>query len=75
MNQQENHSQGPRDHERVTTPSTQARLAWYAGLGAMAAIGLIEWPVALVVGATHFVQNHSNDELADQLAEGVGSGA
>lgn len=59
---------------RVTTPPTQTRVAWYAGLGAMAMIGLIEWPVALAVGATHYIQNHSNDKLADQLADGIDAG-
>jgi hypothetical protein len=27
------------------------RLVWFAGLGALAAVGILEWPVALVVGA------------------------
>lgn len=58
----------------MTTPSTQTRVAWYAGLGAMAMIGLIEWPVAVVVGATHYIQNHSNDQLADQVAGGIDAG-
>lgn len=26
------------------------RMLWYGGLGAMATIGILEWPVALVVG-------------------------
>ena len=27
------------------------RLLWYGGLGALATIGILDWPVALVVGA------------------------
>lgn len=27
------------------------RMFWYGGLGAMATIGILDWPVALVVGA------------------------
>ena len=27
------------------------RLLWYGGLGALAAVGVLEWPVAVVVGA------------------------
>jgi hypothetical protein len=27
------------------------RLLWFGGLGALATIGILEWPVALVVGA------------------------
>jgi hypothetical protein len=27
------------------------RLLWYGGLGALAAVGILEWPVAVVIGA------------------------
>jgi len=55
-------------------PSTRVRLAWYGGIGAMAAINLIEWPVALVVAASHYIQDHSNDQLADELVGGADAG-
>jgi uncharacterized membrane protein YjdF len=32
-------------------PLSPAELAYYAGLGVLAAVELIEWPVAVVVGA------------------------
>lgn len=35
---------------RVSRPD-RGRLLWYGGLGALATIGVLEWPVAVVVGA------------------------
>ena len=34
---------------------TGKRLLWIGGLGAMATIGLLEWPVAVAVGAGSFI--------------------
>ncbi len=42
------------------------RLAYFAGLGVIAALGIIDWPVALVIGAGHV--------LADQHWSGVARG-
>jgi len=42
------------------------RLAYYAGLGVLAALQVIEWPIALVVTAGHM--------LADQHLSGVVKG-
>lgn len=72
-----------RGRPSVTVPGTRASihlpdragLAWYAGIGAMAAIDLIEWPIALVVAGTHFVENHSHSRDMQELAEGIDSGA
>lgn len=41
----------------------------------MAAAELIEWPVALLVGATHSIENHSHSRDIQELAEGVDAGA
>ena len=41
------------------------RLLWWGGLAALAAIDLIEWPVALVIGASSFVA----ERMARQDAE------
>lgn len=41
------------------------RLLWWGGLAALAAIDIIEWPVALVVGAGSFVA----ERMARQDAE------
>ncbi len=42
------------------------KLAYYAGLGLLAAFQVIEWPMALVITAGHL--------LADQHLSGVGRG-
>jgi hypothetical protein len=41
--------------EALANGSAGKRLIWWGGLGAMATIGLLEWPVAVAVGAGTFV--------------------
>jgi hypothetical protein len=48
---------------------------WYAGLGAMAAIGLIQWPMACVITAAHEIERHTHNQMVDELVEGISSGA
>ncbi len=55
--------------------SGAARVAWYVGLGAMAAFELVEWPLALLIGVTHAIETHSHDQIVDGLAGGVEAGA
>ncbi len=50
-------------------------LVWYAGIGAMAALEVIEWPIAVVISATHFIENHSHSRDVQELADGIESGA
>ncbi len=52
-----------------------ARIAWYAGLGAMAAFELVEWPLALLIGVTHAIETRSHDQIVEELASGVDAGA
>lgn len=54
---------------------TRASVAWYAGLSAMAATGLLEWPLAAIVAAGHLVEENSRSQAVEELAEGVESGA
>ncbi len=35
------------------------RVAFYAGMGVMAAVGLIEWPLAIVVAAGHVLADQN----------------
>ncbi|GAA3789685.1 hypothetical protein GCM10022226_05580 [Sphaerisporangium flaviroseum] len=57
----------------VAVPSAD-RLVFYAALGVLAAFEIIEWPVALVVGAGHFLAaqhvSHALQEIG-QAAEAV----
>ncbi len=50
-------------------------LAWYAGIGAMAAVELVEWPVALLIAGTHFIERHTHNRDLQELAEGVDADA
>jgi hypothetical protein len=64
----------PGTRTKINLPDRQAVL-WYAGITAMAAIDLIEWPVALLVAGTHFIENHAHNRDIQELAEGIESGA
>lgn len=49
----------------VTLPAPQ-RLAWYGGLAAIAAFGLIDWPIAAVLALGHLLsEDHHNQILRD----------
>jgi hypothetical protein len=45
-------------------------LAWYAGLGAMTALEVIEWPIALVVGTSHALATHARNRELREFAGG-----
>jgi hypothetical protein len=55
---------------------TQAdpRLAWYAGLALMAALEIIDWPVALVIAVGHEIAHRARSQALRELAEGVEAG-
>lgn len=59
---------------RVILPD-KGGLLWYAGLGTMTAVELIEWPIAALVAGTHFIENHSHNRAISELAEGIDAGA
>jgi hypothetical protein len=44
------------------------RLLWWGGLAALAAIEIIEWPVALVVGAGSLVAERMAHQDAEEIA-------
>lgn len=64
----------PLTNTRINLPDRPA-LAWYAGIGAMAAAELVEWPVALLIAGTHFIENHSHHRDIEELADGIDAGA
>jgi hypothetical protein len=64
----------PFTHTKVSLPHGPG-LVWYAGIGAMAAAELVEWPVALLVAGTHFIENNTRNRDIEELAEGISSGA
>lgn len=47
------------------------RLAWYAGLTLVAALELIDWPVAIVVAVGHELAHRARTRALRELAEGI----
>ena len=54
---------------------TRGSIAWYGALGTMSAFGMIEWPLALVVGAGHLIAENSRSQAVTGAAEGAESAA
>jgi hypothetical protein len=46
-------------------------LAWYAGLTLVAALELIDWPVAIVVAVGHELAHRARTRALRELAEGI----
>ena len=56
----------------VTLPPPD-RATFYAGLGALAALELLEWPVAIVVGLGHYLATRSRSTAGKELGEAAES--
>ena len=56
------------DGIRVQTPPVE-HLAFYVGVGALAAAEIIEWPVALVLTAGHILIGLTNRPALKELGE------
>lgn len=52
---------------------TRGSLAWYGGVGTMAAAGLIEWPLAAIVAAGHLIAENSPSHSVAGAADGAES--
>lgn len=52
-------------------PITRDQAAFYAGLGALAAVGLIDWPVAAAVGAGHWLMRRSQSGTLRRFGEAL----
>ena len=50
---------------RVPLPPTQ-NMIYYAGLGAITAFGVIDWPVTLAVAAGYALATHDRDQESQQ---------
>src|SRR5215467_5123615 len=60
---------------RAATRRPHLRLGWYAGLTVMAAIEIIEWPLALMMMLGHEIAHRAHSQALRDFAEGVESGA
>ncbi len=58
---------------RLRAPA-RGSLAWYAGLGAMTALEVVEWPLALAVAASHAIATHARNPEVREFAEGTEEG-
>jgi hypothetical protein len=47
------------------------QLAYYGGLAALAALELIDWPVALVIAAGHLLASNHHNKILEELGEAI----
>jgi xanthosine utilization system XapX-like protein len=55
---------------RVRVPRPE-QLAFYGALGALAAVEIIEWPVALVLGIGHALMQNEHNRVAEEVGEAL----
>ncbi len=54
---------------------TRGSVGWYAAIGAMTAVGLLEWPLAAIVATGHLIAENSTSPTASGAGAGAESGA
>jgi hypothetical protein len=47
------------------------QLAYFGGLAALAALELIDWPVALVIAAGHLLASNHHNKILEELGEAM----
>jgi hypothetical protein len=55
-------------HTEIPRPE---QLAYYGGLAALAALELIDWPVALVIAAGHLLASNHHNRILEELGEAI----
>ncbi|MBF6300301.1 hypothetical protein IU459_22555 [Nocardia amamiensis] len=55
---------------RVRIPRPE-HLAYYGALGALAAAEIIEWPVAVVLAAGHWLVENEHNRVAQEIGEAL----
>lgn len=55
---------------RVQVPRPE-QLAFYGALGALAAVEIIDWPVALVLGVGHALMQNEHSRVAQEIGEAL----
>ncbi|WP_029111656.1 hypothetical protein [Mycobacterium sp. URHD0025] len=55
---------------RVKVPHPE-QLAYYGALGVLAAVEIIDWPVALLLGAGHVLMQNEHNRVAQQVGEAL----
>ena len=64
----------PRPEEGGPPSADRVYLAWYLGLAAMGASGLIEWRLAAVIAAAHTVERYGHRQRIREFVEGLDAG-
>jgi hypothetical protein len=54
----------------IRLPSLQ-RLAWYAGIASLVALGMVEWPVAAVVMIGHLLSEDHHNRVIEAFGEAL----
>jgi hypothetical protein len=60
----------PHNMGTITLPEPQ-RLAFYGGVAALAAFGLVDWPVAIVLGIGHLLAEDHQHRCLDEFGEAL----
>ncbi|MCW2689072.1 MAG: Uncharacterized protein JWR37_3962 [Mycobacterium sp.] len=55
---------------RVRIPRPE-QLAYYGALAALAAVEIIDWPIALAIGAGHALASNHHDRVVEELGEAL----
>jgi len=58
------------DHTRLESPPVE-HMVFYAGMGALAAMEVIEWPLAVLLMTGHLLMDATNRPGLQQLGEAV----
>lgn len=54
----------------VALPAPE-RLAWYGGVAALALVGVIDWPVAAIIVAGHFLSDNARNRALKGFGEAL----
>jgi xanthosine utilization system XapX-like protein len=46
-------------------------VAYFGALGVLAAVEIIDWPIALVIAAGHVLVNNEHNRVAEQVGEAL----
>jgi hypothetical protein len=55
---------------RVRIPRPE-QLAYYGALAALAAVEIIDWPIALAIGAGHALAQNQHNRVAQEIGEAL----
>jgi xanthosine utilization system XapX-like protein len=55
---------------RVRIPRPE-QLAYFGALGVLAAVEIIDWPIALVIAAGHVLANNEHNRVAQEVGEAL----